>query len=130
MAKATEVARQAHGNAQPFAALFQLKTPSLDVPANVNVDRVRADLLRSNALPPQLAGQLLAIQDWKSTLPVPVVRGQAKQVPVDGVTGTLVSGEGPDPVLFWQKDGVLYVMSASGSEQDLLDAARSLAPAK
>ena len=129
LAKATEAARKT-GNTQPFLGLIQLKVPSLDVPATVNVDRIRQGVLRSGAVPPALATQLLAFQDWKSTLPVPVVRGTSREVPVDGVTGTLITGEARDSVLFWQKDGVLYIMSATGSEQTLLDAARSLAPAR
>jgi hypothetical protein len=100
----------------------------LDVPANVNVDYLRAEMLQSGALPPQLAGQLLAIQDWKTTLPVPVIKGTSEQVSVDGVTGALVV-EGPGAVLYWQKNGALYVMAGSVSKQDLLAAAGSLAPA-
>jgi len=101
LAKATEAARRA-GTSQPFLAFIQLKAPSLDVPGNVNVDRIRQGVLRSGAVPPALATQLLAIQDWRTTLPVPVIRGTSKEVPVDGVTGTLITGEAPDPVLFWQ----------------------------
>jgi anti-sigma factor RsiW len=129
LAEATEAARKT-GNTQPFLALIQLKAPSLDVPGNVNVDRIRQGVLRSGAVPPAVAAQLLAFQDWKTTLPVPVIKGTSEQVTVDGVAGTLIEGEGPDPVLFWQKDGVLYVMSTSGTKQQLLAAAGSLSAAK
>ena len=128
LAKVPQATQAAGGGGQPFLALVQLKTPGLDVPANV--DQLRSQLLKSGAVPPALAAQLLAIQDWKTTLPVPVVHGQSQQVAVDGVTGTLFTGDAPMPVLFWQKDGVVYVLAASGSPQDVLDAARSLAPAK
>jgi hypothetical protein len=91
---------------------------------------LRQQLLKSGAVPPAVASQLLAIQDWRTTLPVPVIQGTSKPATVDGANGTLIVGEGPHPLLVWQKDGVLYAMSTSGSEQELLDAARSLAPAK
>jgi hypothetical protein len=116
--------------ASPFAALVQMKSPTLDVPPTVNADRLRDVLLKSGALPPQLANQLLAIQDWRTTLPIPVTRGTATQVQVDGTTGTLVTGELPVPVLVWQKDGVLHVLTGTLSEADLLAAARSLQPAR
>ncbi|MBI3970398.1 MAG: hypothetical protein HY332_03835 [Chloroflexi bacterium] len=116
--------------AGPFLAFIQLKSPSLDVPQDVDVDRLREQVLRSGAVPPAIAGQLLAFANWKETLPLPITRGTATQVQVDGVTATLVTGEGPHPVLIWQKDGALYAMSTSGTEQDLLAAARSLAPVK
>ena len=116
--------------AGPFLAFLQMKSPTVDVPPTVNADQLRDRLLRSGALPPQLANQLLAIQDWKTTLPVPVTRGTATQVPVDGVTGTLVVGEMPVPLLVWQKDGALYVLAGTLSEADLLTAARSLQAAR
>ncbi|HEU5317829.1 MAG TPA: hypothetical protein VFX49_17085, partial [Chloroflexota bacterium] len=116
--------------AGPSLFFVQMKTPSLDMPPAVNVDKLRDLALKSGAVPPQLANQLLAIQDWKTTLPIPVTRGTATQVPVDGVTGTLVVGEAPGPVLVWQKDSVLNVLAGSVSETELLAAARSLQPAR
>jgi hypothetical protein len=117
-------------NAPSFLALIQLKAPSVDVPASVNVDQLREQLLRSGALPPALAAELLAIRDWKTALPFPVTRGTARDVAVDGTTATLITGQAPVPLLIWQKDGVLYAMGGPASEQALLDSARSLAPAR
>ena len=114
----------------PFLAFLQMKSPTLDVPPAVNADKLRDMVLKSGAVPPQLASQLLAIQDWKSTLPIPVTHGTATQVPVDGVTGTLVTGEAPFPVLIWQANGALYVLGGTLSEAELLSAARSLQPAR
>ncbi len=116
--------------ASPYAALLQMKSPTLEVPGTVNADRLRDVLLKSGALPPPLANQLLAIQDWRTTLPIPVTKGSATQVQVDGTTGTLVVGELPVPVLIWQKDGVLHVLAGRLSEAELLAAARSLQPAR
>jgi hypothetical protein len=113
-----------------FVAFIQLKSPSLDVPPTVNVDKLRDLLLKSGSVPPALANQLLAIQDWRTTLPIPVTRGTTSQVQVDGTTGTLVTGEMPFPALIWQKDGAVYALTGTLSESDLLAAARSLQPVK
>lgn len=128
--EAVTTANQGQAPSGPVLAFVQLKSPTLDVTGNVDVDKLRQDLLKSGAIPPQLANQLLAIADWKSTLPIPVTRGKAAELAVDGTTGTLVTGEFPGSALFWQKDGTLYVLAGSVSEQELLDAARSLAPLK
>jgi hypothetical protein len=114
----------------PLVGLLQLKSPSLDVSGNVDLDQLRQQLLRSNVIAAPIANQLLAIADWKTTVPFPITKGQAREVPVDGVTGTLVVNEFPMPVLFWQKDGVFYVMSGTISEAQLLEAARSFAPVR
>lgn len=114
----------------PYLAVLQLKSPTLDVPREVNVDQLRAQLLRSGAVPPALANQLLGMTDWKTTLPLPLTRGTAREVPVDGTTGSLVTGEFPGPALVWQKDGVLYAMTGLVSEQELLAASTSLGLAK
>lgn len=129
-ARATAERLRSQAPAQPALILAQLKSPSLDVPGSINVDQIREQALRSGALPPALTNQLLAIKDWKSTLPVPVVQGTSKEVTVDGVTGVLVDSEGPGLALIWQKDGVLYFMGGNVSETELLDTARSLAPAR
>jgi len=114
----------------PFVGFIQMKTPSMDLPPAVNADKIRDLVLRSGALPPQLSNQLLAIQDWKTTLPVVITKGTGTQVPVDGVMGTLVTGELPFPFLVWQKDGTLNVFLGTLSEADLLASARSLQPAR
>jgi hypothetical protein len=115
----------------PFLALVQLKSPSIEVPPDVDVNRLRAQALQagvqSGAIPPEVASQLLAITDL-NTLPLPVLRGTSSQVTVDGVTGTLVASEAGYPVLTWQKDGVFYILAGSQvTAADLERAARSLA---
>jgi hypothetical protein len=107
-----------------------MKSPTLEVPGTVDADRLRDVLPKSGALTPQLANGLPAIRGWRTTLPIPVTKGTATQVQVDGTTGRLVVGELPVPVLVWQKDGVLHELAGSLSEAELLAAARSLGPAR
>ncbi len=114
----------------PAMVFLQLKSPAVEMPKDVNVDQLREQVLKagveSGTVPPALAAQLLMI-DWKTTLPIPVTKGKATQVQVDGVTGTLVTGEGPGPVLIWQKDGAVYLLGGvQVSEADVLAASRSL----
>ncbi|HEX2184210.1 MAG TPA: zf-HC2 domain-containing protein [Chloroflexota bacterium] len=117
---------------RPVLALVQLKSPVLQVPNQVNVNLLRERVAQgrsSGTVPAELANPLLAIADWTSTLPVPVMDGSGRQVTVDGAQGTLVTGREQPPMLIWQKDGVVYLLTGRHvSEQDILDAAASLAP--
>jgi len=116
----------------PGVAYVQLKGPSFQVPQNVDVQALRQQVLdagvKSGAIPPSLATQLLAISDL-NTLPVPVVQGQSSQVTVDGVAGTLATHDGGGVSLTWVKDGALNVLAGSGvSAAELTAAAGSLTP--
>ena len=70
--------------------------------------------------------------DWTSTLVVPIPKNAAvnKQVPVDGVTGTLIqrpADDAPQFALVWVKDGIVYAISGLGTNsQQALDMANSL----
>lgn len=119
------------GKAAPFLAMLQMNSPSLNLPDTVDVDKLRTDVLKSGAVPPALANQLLGISDWKTTLLIPVASGSSRQVPVDGTTGTLITGQPSGGVaLVWEKNGVLNVVGGSVGEQAVLEAVRTLAPAK
>jgi hypothetical protein len=114
----------------PTVAYIQLKSPSFQVPQNVDVQALRQQVLdagvKSGAIPPSLATQLLAISDL-NTLPVPVVQGQSSQVTVDGVSGALAAHDGGGASLTWVKDGALNVLAGNGvSAAELAAAAGSL----
>jgi len=114
----------------PTVAYIQLKSPSFQVPQNVDVQALRQQVLdagvRSGAIPPGLASQLLAISDL-NTLPVPVLQGQSSQVTVDGVGGTLATHDGGGASLTWVKDGTLNALAGNGvSAAELTAAAGSL----
>lgn len=119
----------AKGTAGPSLVVVELKSPTIELPKDIDIDRLREALLRSGILPKSIANELSAIPEWKSTLVVPVPRGEGQQVAIDGTTGTLLTA-GPHPGLIWERNGILYLMTGQLSEQQLLDAARSLAPAK
>jgi hypothetical protein len=122
------IVAQAAPTLGPLLGIVQLKSPTVEVTGNVDLDRLRQLVLRSGVLPPALANELLAIADWKTTVPIPVTRGTTREVAVDGVRATLIIGELPVPVLVWQKDGAVYAMAGTVSESELVAAAQSLAP--
>jgi len=70
--------------------------------------------------------------DWTSTLVVPIPRNAAtyEQIPVDGVTGTLIqrpSDDAPQYTLLWVKDGIIYAIGGLGSNsQQAIQMANSL----
>lgn len=109
-----------------FLALAQARSPHLEVPSGVDLQKLREQGLKSGLLPPEISAQIAAIQDWQNTLPVPVLKGTSKDVTVDGVHGVLVSGKHGEVWLIWQRDGIVYGLFGTVSEGDLLAAANSL----
>ena len=69
--------------------------------------------------------------DWKSTLVLPMPRSSstASQVTVAGTQGTLIGGSGrrgPDYVLIWVKNGIIYGLVGHGEGSDAVALANSL----
>ncbi len=129
-AAAREAAQGQAPVSAPTVTYIQLKSPSFQVPQNVDVQALRQQVLdagvKSGAVPPGLASQLLAISDL-NTLPVPVAQGQSSQVTVDGVSATLATRDGGGATLTWVKDGTLNILAGSGvSAAELTAAAGSL----
>ena len=120
--------RVAAGNVSTmrFLALGQVRSPRLEVPGNVDVKKLRQEMLKSGAVPPELAAQLAAIEDWQNTLPVPVLKGTSRDVTVDGAHGVLVTNGERERAVIWQRGDVVYGLFGSVSEAELLAAANSL----
>jgi hypothetical protein len=115
--------------------LYESHSPTLELPGVLDTPQMRSLFYQLSGLPPEVIDQLKAISDQKSTVPVPVVKGDtSKQVTVDGTQGLLVTHKpamvdsaGPEgSYLIWQKDGVVYAIGGTVSESDLLAAANSL----
>lgn len=86
-----------------------------------DLEQIRAYLLSRPEVPADLSRQLLAIDDWTTTLPIPV--------PVDDVVwqDTTVAGhpglmltDTMGAGLLWQHDGRLHVIGAEGLDVDAL----------
>ncbi len=112
---------------QRFLYVGATTSPTLNVPDGLDVDRIRAEVLAMPGLPPDLVNQIKAIDDWRNTLVVPVVKGTSHQVTVRGQTGLVISQpDGKGTTLIWTENGVVYAFSGSVTEQEILAAANSI----
>lgn len=115
------------GPGQKYLYVGATTSPTISVPAGVDVSQVRDALLSIPSLPPDLVSQLKSITDWQNTVIVPVAKGTSKDVQVQGTQGVLVTeAKGPGLTLLWKKDNVVYVLSGNVSESELLAAANSM----
>lgn len=99
---------------------IQTTSPTLAVPDEIDMDSIRAGLLELDILPPELAAQLRAIDDWESTLVLPLVEGMSEEVSVGSATAVRFFGvDDDDRMLVWFDQGRIHVLSTDMSEIDL-----------
>ncbi|HEX6254707.1 MAG TPA: hypothetical protein VFZ70_02750 [Euzebyales bacterium] len=84
---------------------------------------IRAYLLGRPEVPQDLAAQLLAIDDWTTTVPIPIPVDEVvwDETTVGGAPGLMLS----DPLgsgLLWQVDGRVHAVGAEGLDVDQLRA--------
>jgi hypothetical protein len=100
--------------------LFQLTSPTLRAPDEVSMDAIRANLLELPILPPELADQLRAVDDWENTLLLPLVDGISEEVNVGSATAVSFFGmDDDDRVLVWVDEGRIYVLVTDIPDLDL-----------
>ncbi|MDP9280982.1 MAG: hypothetical protein M3P38_02660 [Chloroflexota bacterium] len=119
--------------ASPFSGMPKLVVaqgkPPLVQSDGVTVEQLQSYLLAQPGISPQLAAQIRAIKDPASTLPVPIPVDMAtsKKVTVQGVEGIFVGDStGLGSAVIWQKDGVVYGVAGTLTEQQVLAVANSL----
>jgi len=100
--------------------LAQIPSPTVAAPANVNVPQLAQIALEFTGMTSEQAAAFTDTVDWTSTLVIPIPKNAAtyKQIPVDGVTGTLIqrpSDDSPQYALLWVKDGIIYTIAGLGS---------------
>lgn len=104
----------------------QTASPTLDIPEGFDMDALREDILRFPGLPIDLVAQLRSIDDWESTLIVPIPEhADSRDVTVNGNAGLLIEME-QGAVVLWEDDGVLYAVAGQVSADDVLDIADSM----
>lgn len=111
-------------NAEEYADCLvfgQMPSPTVNAPASLDVEALAQIALEFTGMEPEEAANLVASVDWTSTLVVPLPRGTAthSEISVDGVSGTLIQQDSeyaPSFVLIWVKDGIVYFVSAPGSD--------------
>ncbi|HEX9016075.1 MAG TPA: zf-HC2 domain-containing protein [Chloroflexota bacterium] len=112
---------------QKFMYVGATTSPTLTVPDGIDVDQLRTELLKVPGLPADLVTQLKAIDDWRNTVVIPVVKGTSRNVTVQGQPGLLVHEDGgPGTTVIWQNNGVIYTVTSNATEAEVLAAANSL----
>jgi hypothetical protein len=113
--------------------LAQLPSPSVNAPADLDIEALARIGLEFTGMSPEEAAELTSTVNWTSTLLVPIPRNAAihEQVSVDGVTGTLIQrspeSESPQFALLWVKDGIIYAISGLGTDaRQAIEMANSL----
>jgi hypothetical protein len=114
---------------KPAVMIGEAREVQVGVEGNASLDEVRNFLLGLPNVPPELARQLRSMQDWTSTLPIPV--------PVDKMTWqeTTIAGApayilndntGLGSGVIWQRDGRILGVAGPMKATDLRKIAESL----
>jgi hypothetical protein len=112
----------------PVLVIGQTTAPVV-TSTGVSAADLEAYLLAQPGISPDLASAIRAIGDPTSTLPIPIPMSKASShsVQVQGVTGVSVADStGLGGGIIWVKNGIVYGIAGSFSENDLLAAANSL----
>lgn len=119
-------------NRYPDCVIFaQIPSPNVNAPEDLDIEALAQIGLEFTGMSAEEAQAFTSTVDWTSTLliPIPQYASVNEQVEVDGVTGTLVQRfvDGPQFVLLWAKEEILYAISGLGTNaQQALDMANSL----
>jgi hypothetical protein len=112
----------------PTLMIVQTKAPTVSS-SGVTVRELLDYLLAQPQISPRVAAQIRAIRDPESTLPIPVAVDQAfsKNVFVQGVPGLFIGDStGLGSGVLWQKNGIIYGVGGSLTEEQVLAVANSL----
>lgn len=93
-----------------------------------SLDEVRDTLLTEVELPPTLRDQLAAMDDWRTTLPVPVPVDASlwDEVDVHGVPGLAIGHGDHFGAVVWQEGDLVHAVGGERSVEQLLDLAGRL----
>ena len=93
----------------PAVLVGHAGTVTAEVDGDIDLETLRAFLLDLPGLPESVVRQLAEIDDWRTTLPVPVPmdRFGGRETTVDDAEAVLVQQAGLGSALLWQRDGVV-----------------------
>jgi hypothetical protein len=123
---------QAHSGAWANClALQEVPSPLVNMPSDLNLQQLAEIGFQLAGMSATQARNLGQTIDWKSTLVLPIPRfaSSYSQVTVNGVQGTLIEGSGrrgPDYVLVWVKNGIIYGLVGHGDSSNAVALANSL----
>jgi len=112
-------------------ALQESPSPLVNMPSDLNLQQLAEIGFQLAGMSATEARDLGQTIDWKSTLVLPIPRSASSysQVTVNGVQGTLIQGSGrrgPDYVLVWVKNGIIYGLVGHGDSSNAVALANSL----
>ena len=113
-------------------ALIEAPVPHVDMPADLNIQQLAEIGFQLTRMSPTQARELAQTIDWKSTLVLPIPRraGTFSQVTVAGTQATLITNNGgrrgPDYVLIWVKNGIIYGLVGHGDASEAVAFGNSL----
>jgi anti-sigma factor RsiW len=109
--------------------IVESNSPTVETFGNVSIGDLRDFLLSVPGLPPSLVSQLKAIEDWSTTMPVPIPVGKdmADQVTVNGHSGLLVADDTVKMAgVIWSDNGTLYFVGGSYPKDEVMKVAASM----
>jgi hypothetical protein len=113
-------------------ALIEAPSPQVDMPADLNIQQLAEIGFQLTRMSPTQARALAQTIDWKSTLVLPIPRraGTSSQVTVAGTQATLITNgggrRGPEYVLIWVKNGIIYGLVGHGDASEAVTLANSI----
>ena len=110
--------------------VLQGRSPSARVNGQVSLDDLRRLLLSMPGLPKETAAELQGIDDWTTTMPVPVPQniGVAHDVEVNGRPGLAIADNtGAGGIVLWTQGDVVFAVGGGKTADELLRIASSLA---
>ena len=112
--------------------LAQIPSPTVNTPPDLDVAQLAEIGLQFTGMTAEEAHAFAQNVDWTSTLVIPIPRNGAsyEQIPVDGVTGTLIqrpTDDAPEYALIWVKDGLIYAIGGlSANSAQAIEMANSM----
>ena len=114
---------------KPAVMVGEAREIQVGVEGNASLEEVRAFLLGLPNVPPDLARQLRSIQDWTSTLPIPVPVDKMtwQETTIAGAPGYILNDNtGLGSGVIWQRDGRILGVAGPMKATDLRKIAESL----
>ena len=107
------------GDSAVFVGHAGMVTAAVD--GDIDLDTLRTFLLDLPGLPESVVQQLALIDDWRTTLPIPIPIGRigGEETTVDGAEAILVEQPGLGSGLLWQRNGVVTGVAGSMDEEAL-----------
>lgn len=115
-------------------SIGQARSPQLVVPDGVDPIRLRQVLIDLPLLPQEVRAQIADVKEWQSTLLVPNMGGEARDVTIDRVPAVVMHEKIDDPhapfaqntTVIWSDNGVFRAINGPIDEKTAIEFAKSM----